>query len=208
MISMERNTDAYKSIRFIFFINIFYVTISYIYALTTQEYNGDFLNVPVRLNTTILSIIFILCLIPYWVQWKLYKHFKNKKNILKKIYINTRIIEPFVFLLLLAHIFIIIVFGVNRVGAPPYQAPAFIKLFIQILLRFDVVLWGSFLILLLPKSKLKTSLLVAFIHNKILQNFCFLHKKKISYSYCSCFSIPFSYRICLHTKRSYKKCTI
>lgn len=163
MISMERNTDAYKSIRFIFFINIFYVTISYIYALTTQEYNGDFLNVPVRLNTTILSIIFILCLIPYWVQWKLYKHFKNKKNILKKIYINTRIIEPFVFLLLLAHIFIIIVFGVNRVGAPPYQAPAFIKLFIQILLRFDVVLWGSFLILLLPKSKLKTSLLVAFL---------------------------------------------
>jgi putative membrane protein len=156
-------TENYKAIRFIFFINIFYVIISYIYALATQEYNGDFLNVPVRLNITILSIIFVFCLIPYWIQWRIYKYFKNKKNTLKKVYINTKLIEPFVFLLLLAHIFVIVGFGVNRVGAPPYQAPDFIKLFIQILLRFDVVLWGSFLILLLPKNKLKTSLLVAFL---------------------------------------------
>lgn len=156
-------TENYKAIRFIFFINIFYVIISYIYALATQEYNGDFLNVPVRLNITILSIIFVFCLIPYWIQWRIYKYFKNKKNTLKKVYINTKLIEPFVFFLLLAHIFVIVGFGVNRVGAPPYQAPDFIKLFIQILLRFDVVLWGSFLILLLPKNKLKTSLLVAFL---------------------------------------------
>ena len=156
-------TENYKAIRFIFFINILYVIISYIYALATQEYNGDFLNVPVRLNITILSIIFVFCLIPYWIQWRIYKYFKNKKNTLKKVYINTKLIEPFVFLLLLAHIFVIVGFGVNRVGAPPYQAPDFIKLFIQILLRFDVVLWGSFLILLLPKNKLKTSLLVAFL---------------------------------------------
>ena len=156
-------TENYKALRFIFFINIFYVIISYIYALATQEYNGDFLNIPVRLNITILSIIFVFCLIPYWIQWRIYKYFKNKKNTLKKVYINTKLIEPFVFLLLLAHIFVIVGFGVNRVGAPPYQAPDFIKLFIQILLRFDVVLWGSFLILLLPKNKLKTSLLVAFL---------------------------------------------
>ena len=156
-------TENYKAIRFIFFINIFYVIISYIYALATQEYNGDVLNVPVRLNITILSIIFVFCLIPYWIQWRIYKYFKNKKNTLKKVYINTKLIEPFVFFLLLAHIFVIVGFGVNRVGAPPYQAPDFIKLFIQILLRFDVVLWGSFLILLLPKNKLKTSLLVAFL---------------------------------------------
>lgn len=163
MISIEKNIDAYKAIRFIFFINIFYVTISYIYALTTQEYNGDFLNVPVRLNTTILSIIYILCLIPYWIQWKIYKYFKNKKKTLKKVYVNTKLVEPFVFLLLLAHIFIIIVFGVNRVGAPPYQAPAFIKLLIQILLRLDAILWGAFLILFLPKKKLKTTLLISFL---------------------------------------------
>jgi putative membrane protein len=158
-----QKTENYKAIRFIFYINIFYVIISYIYALATQEYNGDFLNVPVRLNTTILSVIFLLCLIPYWIQWRIYKYFKNKKNTLKKVYINTKLIELFVFFLLLAHIFIIVVFGVNRVGATPYQAPDSIKLFIQILLRFDVVLWGSFLILLLPKSKLKTSLSVAFL---------------------------------------------
>ena len=158
-----QKTENYKAIKFIFYINIFYVTISYIYALTTQEYNGDFLNVPVRLNTTILSVIFLLCLIPYWIQWRIYKYFKNKKNRLKKVYINTKLIELFVFFLLLAHIFIIVVFGVNRVGVPPYQAPPFIKLFIQILLRFDIVLWGGFLILFLPKEKLKTSLLIAFL---------------------------------------------
>ena len=163
MISIEKNINAYKAIRFIFFINIFYVTVSYIYALTTQEYNGDFLNVPVRLNTTILSIIYVVCLIPYWIQWKIYKYFKNKKNTLKKVYVNTKLVEPFVILLLLAHIFIIIVFGVNRVGAPPYQAPAFIKLLIQILLRFDAILWGSFLILFLPQKKLKTTLLISFL---------------------------------------------
>lgn len=163
MISIEKNINAYKAIRFIFFINIFYVTVSYIYVLTTQEYNGDFLNVPVRLNTTILSIIYVLCLIPYWIQWKIYKYFKNKKNTLKKVYVNTKLVEPFVILLLLAHIFIIIVFGVNKVGAPPYQAPAFIKLLIQILLRFDAILWGSFLILFLPQKKLKTTLLISFL---------------------------------------------
>ena len=158
-----QKTENYKAIRLIFFINILYVTISYIYVLTTQEYNGDFLNVPTRLNTTILSIIFILCLIPYWIQWKIYKYFKNKRNILKKVYINIKLIEPFVIIILLSHSFIIIVFGVNRVGAPPYQASPFIKLFIQILLRFDIVLWGGFLILFLPKEKLKTSLLIALL---------------------------------------------
>lgn len=76
-------TENYKAIRFIFFINIFYVIISYIYALATQEYNGDFLNVPVRLNITILSIIFVFCLIPYWIQWKIYKYFESKKSTLK-----------------------------------------------------------------------------------------------------------------------------
>jgi putative membrane protein len=162
-----QKTENYKAIRVIFLINILYVTISYIYVLTTQEYNGDFLNVPTRLNTTILSIIFVLCLIPYWIQWKIYKYFKNKKNTLKKIYINIKLIEPFVFIILLLHIFIVAVFGVNRVGAPPYQAPAFIKLLIQILLRFDISLWGGFLILFLPKEKLKTSLLVALLMSLI-----------------------------------------
>lgn len=162
-----QKTENYKAIRLIFLINILYVTISYIYVLTTQEYNGDFLNVPTRLNTTILSIIFVLCLIPYWIQWKIYKYFKNKKNTLKKIYINIKLIEPFVFIILLLHIFIVAVFGVNRVGAPPYQAPAFIKLLIQILLRFDISLWGGFLILFLPKEKLKTSLLVALLMSLI-----------------------------------------
>lgn len=131
--------------------------------LLLRNIYGNFLNVPVRLNTTILSIIFVLCLIPYWIQWKIYKYFKNKKNTLKKVYVNTKLVEPFVILLLLAHIFIIIVFGVNRVGAPPYQAPAFIKLLIQILLRFDAILWGSFLILFLPQKKLKTTLLISFL---------------------------------------------
>ena len=74
-----QKTENYKAIRLIFFINILYVTISYIYVLTTQEYNGDFLNTPTRLNVTILSIIYVLCLIPYWIQWNIYKYFKKKK---------------------------------------------------------------------------------------------------------------------------------
>ena len=55
--------------------------------LLLRDIYGNFLNVPVRLNTTILSIIFVLCLIPYWIQWKIYKYFESKKSTLKNIFL-------------------------------------------------------------------------------------------------------------------------
>lgn len=47
---MKEEIDAYKGCKLILFINIFYITISYLYALIRREYNGDFLDIPVNLN--------------------------------------------------------------------------------------------------------------------------------------------------------------
>ena len=38
---MKEEIDAYKGCKLILFINIFYITISYLYALIRKEYNGD-----------------------------------------------------------------------------------------------------------------------------------------------------------------------
>ncbi|WP_311327395.1 oligosaccharide repeat unit polymerase [Capnocytophaga sputigena] len=160
---MIKKEEAYKGVRVIFYLNVFYILVSYLYAIFVGSYNGDFLNVSVNLGLNFLTLIVFFCILPYWVQWKIYKYFKKKINNRKCIYIDFHYVKNFVYIILLLHVFITIIFGVNRVGAPPYEAPAVIKIFIQILLRFNSFLWGSFLFFLLPKKNKGALILTIFL---------------------------------------------
>ena len=155
---MKEEIDAYKGCKLILFINIFYITISYLYALIRKEYNGDFLDIPVNLNPFFLSFVWIISIIPFLGLWLLYKKYKKKHIPYKKVYISIGFVKMFVFILLISHIFVTLVFGVGKAGFSVYQAPSFIKFFIQILLRFDSTMWGVFLIFICSKKDYTTLL--------------------------------------------------
>ena len=160
---MIKKEEAYKGVRVIFYLNVFYILVSYLHAIFVGSYNGDFLNVSVNLDFIFLTLIVFFCILPYWVQWKIYKYFKKKEKRRKSIYIDIQYIKNFVYIILLLHVFATIIFDVNRVGAPPYEAPVVIKFFIQILLRFNSFLWGSFLFFLLPKKNKGALILTIFL---------------------------------------------
>lgn len=152
----------YNSIKIITLLNVFYITVCFLFALSEGYYNGDFSGFKVNLNFNLLLLVWFICVIPYLVLWNIYKLYK-KKQTCKKVSVNLNQIFIFVVFLLLIHVFIITFWGVNKVGAPTYKAEGLIKLFIQIILRFDSTLWGIFLILLLPKPYYKTTIFIAFL---------------------------------------------
>ena len=82
---MKEEIDAYKGCKLILFINIFYITISYLYALIRREYNGDFLDIPVNLNPFFLSLVWIISIIPFLGLWLLYKKYKKNHIPYKKV---------------------------------------------------------------------------------------------------------------------------
>ena len=153
---MNSNIEPEKAIRFTLILNIIYITISYLYALIRKQYNGDFLEYDVRLSELVLTIIWIVSTFPFLFLWKIYKSYKRKSNKIKKVYINIKTIQIFVFFLLISHIFISWFFGVGKALAPIYEAPPLFKLFIQIILRFDPNIWATFLIFVIPKQKYKS----------------------------------------------------
>ena len=93
---MIKKEEAYKGVRVIFYLNVFYILVSYLHAIFVGSYNGDFLNVSVNLNFISLTLIVFFCILPYWVQWKIYKYFKKKEKRRKSIYIDIHYIKNFV----------------------------------------------------------------------------------------------------------------
>ena len=93
---MIKKEEAYKGVRVIFYLNVFYILVSYLHAIFVGSYNGDFLNVSVNLDFIFLTLIVFFCILPYWVQWKIYKYFKKKEKRRKSIYIDIQYIKNFV----------------------------------------------------------------------------------------------------------------
>lgn len=54
---MIKKEEAYKGVRVIFYLNVFYILVSYLYAIFVGSYNGDFLNVSVNLGLNFLTLI-------------------------------------------------------------------------------------------------------------------------------------------------------
>ena len=118
---------------------IIFNVISYLYVLNTGKYNGDFLNQKTRLSDTLLFFNLLLTIIPFLVLYAIYKHYKQFDN-KYKVTIQANIFGLFLFLVVVFQIIVTQLYGVGKLGQEYYEAPDFIKLIIQILNRFNVVL--------------------------------------------------------------------
>lgn len=152
--------EGYKAANMLLIVNVAYVTISYLWALITKEYNGDFLGETVGLNNLLLTLVWALSILPFLGVWMIYRIYKKKHTPKKVIFLDIVVIKFFVIGLLIAHIVVTALFGVGKAIAPVYEAPALAKLFIQIILRFDPNIWATFLIFVISKKKHKTIVLI------------------------------------------------
>ena len=128
-----------------------FAVISFIYALSTRSYNGDFIDRRASLGVVLMVINLILTLLPLFLLWKAYLFFK-KRETSHVVPIPLKIFEYFVFVLLILNLVVTIAFGVGKAATEFYEAPALIKPFIQILNRLDFV-YISLLFILLSTNR-------------------------------------------------------
>lgn len=166
---MDNSASTNSSpIRVIVFLNIAYCIISYFYTVCTGNYNGDFIDSETNLSISLLTLLLLFNIFPFVFIWKLYIYYCKKKNRSKSfIRLDESWLKVTALTILVLHLFVTIFWGVGKVGADAYQAPYFIKFLIQILLRFDPNIWGTFIILVVKRRNrsliLFVSLLLAII---------------------------------------------
>lgn len=153
---------------------IIYNTITFIYCLINQKYNGDYIGYPIN-NIYILIIAYILSFIPYIILWKFYLYFSKRKFKDKIIKPNKNILKPFIICVIIWQIFVTLTFGVGQMGDDPYNAPSYIKPIIQILNRFPTSFIGAIYIALYCRNNIKNFAIIA-----ALIIFAGLAKKSIS----------------------------
>lgn len=138
------------------FFPVFYNTINFLYCLYSGQYTGDYLGVSIGINFSVLFIVYLLSLMPFFILWKIYVHFKRKSTKEQKlIRVNKSFFCKFVYFIFAWQIFVSLFFGVGVLGDDPYQAPAAVKIFIQIFNRFPVTLMAIFYIALHGKDDLR-----------------------------------------------------
>ncbi|RKD90774.1 oligosaccharide repeat unit polymerase [Mangrovibacterium diazotrophicum] len=127
----------YKPAKALVLLFASFAIISYIYAIITGTYNGDFIGFPVHLSNFLLSINLIISLIPFSFIWYIYKKFKKKK-VNKTIPINLKFIEALFYLFFIWQLFMILLFKVGKMGSDVYTAPPFLTPLIQITNRISL----------------------------------------------------------------------
>lgn len=152
MTSSIISDDGYKATRIFVFIFVLFAVFSFLYSITTGNFNGDFIDHEVTLSKLLLFVNLVLTIIPYWLLWITYKFFK-KKDVYHQITIPMKGFEFFVLTLLIINIITTIFFGVGKAASEVYEAPAVIKPFIQVLNRIDIG-YISFLFILISKNKI------------------------------------------------------
>lgn len=141
-----------KAIRNIVLFFIACTAISYLFAIITGTYNGDFIGVKVTISPLLLFGNFIISIIPYLILWLFYKHYRGK-SVRHPIKINMIIFYKGVILTLVLHLIVTLLFGVGKMAADDYHAPAILVPFIQILNRFSPVYFGGLFILMSDNKK-------------------------------------------------------
>jgi len=156
-----KDNSGYKAARFCLILFSFFTICSFLYALITQRYNGDFMGTHVDLPLWTLVLNLVLTLAPYFFTWILYKKFK-KSEVTRAITIPIQFFGVFLIFIIIWNILVTLAFGVGVLGAPLYEAPIFIKPFIQILNRFHYV-YGGMLYILVSGKRNRTQFLIVFL---------------------------------------------
>jgi hypothetical protein len=157
LLFIDNHKKATKNLCLLFVISS---VISFLYAVITNTYNGDFLGVEVTLPIYILLFNLLMNIIPFIFTYRIYIYFKNNEKI-RKIGVPINFLSFFLFFLLFWNAFVTIIYGVGIMGAPPYDAPPIIKTVIQLMNRFNYG-YGIFIYILASDKKNKTQFLLVF----------------------------------------------
>jgi hypothetical protein len=140
---------------------IIFAIISYLYVILTGTYNGDYLFTEPKLSDCELFLNLLYTIAPFVVLFFIYKHYKktnNKENV--KVPEETLLV--FIIFIIIFEIYVTVSFGVGKMGFEKYQAPGWIKILIQIAIRFDYK-FGVFLYLIISNNKNKFIIFLLFL---------------------------------------------
>ncbi|MDH0863267.1 oligosaccharide repeat unit polymerase [Mitsuaria sp. GD03876] len=133
---------------------IVFNVVSLIYSLVTDEYNGDFYGVPVRMSTLALFGMFVLTTLPFLVLARLGRRFDRTRPLLA---VSTAMgfLKVFVPLTLALQAFVTWRYGVGIIGGDPYEVGGPMKILVLLLNRFQPFYLGALLIVMLPRGSWK-----------------------------------------------------
>lgn len=140
----KNEKNAVKAAKLFIGLYFLFTFISYLFTLFTHYYNGDFLMQKCVLDFPLLTLNFILTIIPYFFIYYLYKYFKTKYRPKHYIPESSKIIENITIILNIIYLFLVWKYSIGKAFADVYSAPPAITLFIQILLRFNPTTWLGF----------------------------------------------------------------
>ena len=160
---MNSAVDTSKGKLLIFF-PLFYNTVNLLYCLYSGCFTGDYLGITVN-NYNLLFVTYVCSFIPQIVLWEIYKWHKKRQAMHPShgIQINLSFLRLFVYFIFFWHISVSLLFGVNQLGEDAYQAPSFIKVFIQIFNRFPPNLIGACYIALCGNKRFSEFLKIALL---------------------------------------------
>ena len=145
-------SNTHKHAKWILYLFILFNVISYLYVVFTGKYNGDYLGTIPRSSQQILFIYLIYTILPYIALYLIYGHYvKMTKN--NKISIPYKSFGWFLLLVILFQLITTEIYGVGKLGEEYYEAPAVVKLLIQIFNRFNAILGVSIYSVVAPKKK-------------------------------------------------------
>ena len=155
-------------------IYIFATIVSFLHAIITEEYNGDFNGISVEISIYFLTLNLLLTLAPVYFCLFIYNRFRRNQQF--ELYDSPNWINILCYLtfaLLIWNIFITILFGYAQAGREIYQAPFGLNYVIQISTRFNAILAACIVILAMPKNSIWDFIFVILLFLLAVSRFTF-----------------------------------
>ncbi len=140
-----------SNVKFVYFIFLISIVISYLYSIITRKLNGDFLGYEFNLSFLILTLICLISFLPFYFLHRFHNKIVSKSEFKKNRVIDFNLFYYFLLVLLSLNILFTLLFGLGIMTKDAYNAPAQIKWFIQILNRISYI-YGTLLYLISCKK--------------------------------------------------------
>jgi hypothetical protein len=145
------NLKKSSNVKFVYFIFLISIVISYLYSIITGKLNGDFLGYEFNLSFLILTLICLISFLPFYFLHRFHNKIVSKTEFKKNRVIDFNLFYYFLLVLLSLNILFTLLFGLGIMTKDAYNAPAQIKWFIQILNRISYI-YGTLLYLISCKK--------------------------------------------------------
>lgn len=142
---MNPNLANIKFVRTLMFLMFGFNLVSYIWVLVTGRYNGDYISEISTLGIPILSFLFIISCIPFYIIYEIYKYFKRFPS-KRHVPLSLKSFRNSFLGLFIWNLFITLTFGVGKMMSDVYQAPLIFTAIIVITNRIDLITMALILI--------------------------------------------------------------